>query len=178
MIAQLAIADVDGGNITFYKRTDSGGEMSSIHKSTCATVGGYTPRCVEYTVATATCTGLLSKYGVPLLLKVDIEGADALCINSLNKSIDSSTSAHLPAHLSTEDMGLLQRLGELGYTRFKVSDASTPSPIGWQALSKFSGGLPETIVSMAGPGWQTAGEIKASRAFRMGDLVAALPASA
>ena len=115
-IAQLAIAESDGGELTFYKRTDSGGEMSSIHKSTCQAVGGHTPECVEYTVPTATCKGLLAKYGVPLFLKVDIEGADELCI----KSLRSLPGKNFPSYVSTENPGLIESLEELGYKKFKV----------------------------------------------------------
>ncbi len=65
---------------------------------------------------------VLKEYGVPYYLKIDIEGADLLCLRALRKS------ASRPRYISLEStktswVGLLQEfslLKELGYSKFKV----------------------------------------------------------
>jgi FkbM family methyltransferase len=62
---------------------------------------------------------ILHQYGVPLYLKVDIEGNDCLCLDALD-------TEHLPKYVSVEMSHLdggsdIQRLAELGYTDFKFS---------------------------------------------------------
>lgn len=58
---------------------------------------------------------VLSEYGEPYYLKVDIEGADHYCIEALNPS-------GLPTYLSFEkdQLGDLHTAYKLGYTRFKL----------------------------------------------------------
>jgi hypothetical protein len=79
---------------------------------------------------------ILERYGVPYYLKVDIEGADLLCIQALRQFKDR------PKYVSIESTktsweGLLeefQLLQDLGYRRFKVvpqhrvQDQVCPSP--------------------------------------------------
>ena len=75
-------------------------------------------------------SGLIAEYGVPVYLKIDVEGFDAVCLSTLDP--DRS----LPPHVSveTECTGDRARLGEhealetlrqltrLGYRRFKLVD--------------------------------------------------------
>src|SRR5581483_11697080 len=64
---------------------------------------------------------LIAQYGTPYYLKIDIEGADHLCIESLSKP-------DVPRYLSIESdklqwSGLMHEfevLQDLGYQRFKV----------------------------------------------------------
>ena len=58
---------------------------------------------------------ILSEYGVPLYLKIDIEGNDIICCNQLS-------TANKPKYISVEmsQMELLIRLRNLGYDRFKL----------------------------------------------------------
>jgi FkbM family methyltransferase len=78
IIEQKAIGSSDEGEITFYKRLDSNGEQSSIHKSACETnsIQKTVPKCDIYTVPLVTCVGLVrkykSKFGVPWFLKVHL----------------------------------------------------------------------------------------------------------
>jgi FkbM family methyltransferase len=68
-------------------------------------------------VASVTFADLLSKYGVPFYLKIDIEGADINCLLSLD-------SSDLPKYVSIEAHKLeyLLILWRLGYRDFKVID--------------------------------------------------------
>ena len=97
---ELAIAGADPGSSSIY-----GGRIA--HKSPAGTVP----------VRGATLAGLFEAHGVPDFLKVDIEGADRLCILPL-------TEARRPAFLSFE-VGddapeLLSHLGTIGYRRFRI----------------------------------------------------------
>ncbi len=76
----------------------------------------------EVTVEGVRFADLLREHGTPYYLKVDIEGADRLCLEGLAETADR------PTHLSIESdksswKGLraeFDLLDELGYTRFKV----------------------------------------------------------
>lgn len=60
---------------------------------------------------------LVAQFGVPYYLKIDIEGADGICVKGI-------TAAHRPALLSFEAGGdclaLLDHLCEAGYSEFKL----------------------------------------------------------
>jgi FkbM family methyltransferase len=79
-------------------------------------------RSVKQSVAGVRFSSILEQYGIPYYLKVDIEGADLLCLEAL-KGCRSK-----PRYVSIESnkcswAGLNQEftlLGELGYSRFKV----------------------------------------------------------
>jgi FkbM family methyltransferase len=67
-------------------------------------------------------TQVLKEYGVPYYLKIDIEGADLLCVRALRKSASRPRYISLEA-TKTAYEALLQEfslLKELGYTKFKV----------------------------------------------------------
>jgi FkbM family methyltransferase len=68
-------------------------------------------------------SAILSKYGIPYYIKIDIEGYDLCCLESL-----SNTTA--PPYISVEfahgnESKLLNRLLDLGYHRFKLLNQST-----------------------------------------------------
>lgn len=94
-------------------------------------VGGHTERnsmfkcryapCQEIKVATVTCAHLLN-YCQPTYVKVDVEGADALCLESLfDHIIDDSGKA--PKYISSEDFptSLFDKASSAGYVHFKHS---------------------------------------------------------
>jgi FkbM family methyltransferase len=109
-ILNFAISKESGSEIKFY--TPKGHtELASIHKSTCLKT-----QCTVESVKTITCTDLLKNYPATLLLKVDIEGADMMCIESLrNVSIQK-----LPKYVSVEDNKAIYTLRDLGYSSFKM----------------------------------------------------------
>jgi FkbM family methyltransferase len=79
-------------------------------------------RSVETTVQGRNFANILSEYGVPYYLKIDIEGADTLCLEGLR------TLRAKPKHVSIEStktswkslMDEFALFKELGYTRFKA----------------------------------------------------------
>jgi len=90
---------------------DDQSEWSSFDRASAARNGcrhhPIAVKCMEF-------RSVLEQYGVPRYLKVDIEGADRLCLEDLRPEI-------APSYLSLEatDIGLLDLLREKGYTRFQ-----------------------------------------------------------
>lgn len=108
------------------------------------------------TVGTTQLEKIISTYGVPYYLKIDIEGADILCLRSLLEI------KAMPDHLSIElltpnnykdkkvdSLEILFHLYAIGYRKFKVSDQSAlkdvrlPNPAleGEYVDFDFSGGI-------------------------------------
>ena len=114
-VLNVAISNSSGGTITFYALR-SAPQMSSIHPSTCAAKGG--GGCITKTVRTATCADLIRTHGTPILLKIDIEGADRMCLSSLREL--QAAGIPLPTYVAIEDNGALDLLVSLGYTGFKL----------------------------------------------------------
>lgn len=90
--------------------------MSSIHNSTCNATGG--GGCIVKEVPAVTCADLIRRHGTPILLKIDIEGADRLCLSSLSSL--AAEGAPLPAFIAIEDNSAIDELATLGYARFKL----------------------------------------------------------
>jgi FkbM family methyltransferase len=68
-------------------------------------------------VATVPFADVLQEHGVPWYCKIDIEGHDRICLESM-------TAATAPEYVSLElgGAGMVDRLADLGYTRFKFVD--------------------------------------------------------
>jgi FkbM family methyltransferase len=94
-------------------------------------------------VPVTTCGELIRQFGVPVYMKVDIEGYDSVCLHSLEVG-------RLPMYVSTEDPTQLDHLISIGYCAFKMVSQSRARRGGRQ----FSGGMPEDApgvwVSVAG----------------------------
>ncbi|HEY6444004.1 MAG TPA: FkbM family methyltransferase [Candidatus Acidoferrales bacterium] len=87
---------------------------------------------------------LLSQFGIPHYLKIDIEGNDKLCLESL-KGIDLPQYVSVEAEcvgdstqLSEEEaVGMLESLQELGYRKFKLVNQLGWRPVRPSALERF-----------------------------------------
>jgi len=75
-------------------------------------------------VRSSTLAELLEEYGTPYYVKIDIEGADRFCLADLS-------TKHLPQFVSVEltDLAFLPRLHSLGYTKFKLIEQRTLTPL-------------------------------------------------
>lgn len=114
-VLNVAISNSSGDSITFYALRNAP-QMSSIHASTCAARNG--GGCITKTVPTVTCADLVRTHGTPILLKIDIEGADRVCLKSLLEL--QAAGVPLPTYIAIEDNGALDLLVSLGYTGFKL----------------------------------------------------------
>jgi FkbM family methyltransferase len=108
-ILNVGIADTEG--IIPFWICDVHSEWSSFNRAIASR-----DNCAhhEILVPTRRFDAILKEFGVPYYLKVDIEGNDSLCMNSLRKG-------SLPEYVSVEasDLISVDLLAELGYTRFK-----------------------------------------------------------
>jgi FkbM family methyltransferase len=108
-----------GGTATFWVN-DANDEHSSFDREVGCRDG--TP-CHAVEVELVTFRSLLESHGVPFYLKIDIEGADGLCLSSLSPD-------DLPAYVSIEahTADYVDRLSDLGYRQFKLVDQTRHSP--------------------------------------------------
>ena len=185
-VLNVAISNRSGDAITFYALR-SAPQMSSIHSSTCGAKSG--GGCIMKTVRTATCADLIRKHGTPILLKIDIEGADRLCLESLKEL--RATGVPLPTYISIEDNMALDQLVSLGYTGFKlvagreINECDSDDHDGGHSLVPNSiGGMPwECVDVVTGSSrWSTALVVRSHPQFnhavieRPNDLYAAIGA--
>ncbi len=103
------------GQLRFYVNENDSKLSSFDHKL----AGCHGDPCREIEVECLPLPELFARHGVPYFLKVDIEGADKLCAQSLRGS------APLPPFVSFEFMAadaetILATLRDLGYRRFKM----------------------------------------------------------
>ena len=102
--------------------------------------GRHGSRCHAVGVPCLPLDAVIGEHGVPYYLKIDIEGYDRVCLDSLR-------AGDCPRYLScelTHGDGLIERLHDLGYRRFKLVNQSTytdatpvfDNQIGFRALRK------------------------------------------
>lgn len=74
--------------------------------------------CHRIVVPTASCDNLINQHGTPEYMKIDIEGMDRVCLNSMLRIPKSSR----PRYVSVENVerSLIDSMVKLGYTKFKV----------------------------------------------------------
>ena len=129
MLVEEAIAEEEG-EVEFYVNPEEN-IRSTIRPShiEIATALGRPP--TKTTVRSITFPSLIEQFGVPYYMKVDIEGADQLCLDGL------APFDEIPLFLSTEypmsltgQIRVLLFLRKLGYQRFQVIDQMTvPSQV-------------------------------------------------
>ena len=147
VLLNVAITNQTGVNVTFYiNHLDP--KLSTMDPRHFAGMAGR-PKPAPVSVPGATCAGLLSTYGVPHYLKVDIEGFDEVCYYSILESLNVTTAplshmssrstednvvarSRLPKFLSTEDVGLpiLRALFRAGYESVKCQSRGTHGNMG------------------------------------------------
>ena len=140
-----AIANESGKHLTFY--TPRGHtELASLHKSTCRHT-----QCHTHAVKTITCADMLNAQDMHVfLLKVDIEGADLACIETLRQVIPSK----LPKYVAVEDNKAIHTLVNIGYSKFKLvagiemsSCMITNTGSAGNVAKNEVGGLPEVCIN-------------------------------
>jgi FkbM family methyltransferase len=137
LVLEHAAVATAAGPVTFYAHdhTDWGTTDPEWAERNTTQYGA--PPSATLTVPGVTFGTLLARHGIPHYLKIDIEGADLLCLEALRGD------GHKPTYVSIEsdkrrwrgirkEFDLLQ---ELGYTRFKVvNQAKVPEqvpPVPW-----------------------------------------------
>jgi FkbM family methyltransferase len=81
------------------------------------------PRWTKIVVPTIPFSSLIDQFGIPYYLKIDIEGADLLCLEDLMKSQDRPKFISIERQpFLSDQLKELALLKALGYSRFKVVD--------------------------------------------------------
>jgi len=131
--------------------------------NTPAAAGDINPAyCTEIRVPTRTCAALIEEFGTPLMLKIDIEGRDTACLESLW----GLPEERRPDYVSVENVtpAHVELLQGLGYGRQKVVDQRVIHDryIGQAALVGNSGPFGEAAIDTGhGEGWASAEEVAA-----------------
>lgn len=115
-ITVLSVGIADSESTATFWVNELNSEHSSFVKEDGCRRG--TP-CHPIEVPTRRLRPILAEYGVPYYMKIDIERYDGFCLEDLDPD-------DLPLYVSIEahSLSYLERLVELGYTRFKVIDQS------------------------------------------------------
>jgi len=129
VVINAAIAENDRQTVSFFISKDNW--RSSIIKDHAAREASIT-RTVE--LQTVTLSGLIKKYGAPFYCKIDIEGYDAIAINSLSNErerpscISCEISCHSIEEINRNNDLLYETISALktaGYSTFKLIDQYT-----------------------------------------------------
>lgn len=167
-LVHAGIAEKKGQTLTFWVNKASDKFSSFLEDVGCRYPGGQYPKpgdhsyCSRITVKTNTCADLVRAHGTPRYLKVDVEGMDRTCLQSLS----DLPREKRPRYVSKEnveeaDFGVLL---SLGYTKFKaVNQAVLESRFQNDPnMRGTSGPWGENAVDMfVGNNWQTIEELKA-----------------
>jgi FkbM family methyltransferase len=129
------------GEFTFYRSLHDDG-WSSFHPEK----GRKQTEWEELKIPCVTTQQLITKYGKPRFMKVDIEGADIEALHSLTPA---TAPAYVSLELNTTDP-IIEALIELGYSSFKLVHGVTFSEkppifehqVGWRLLRKIGHVLP------------------------------------
>lgn len=121
-LLNVAVAAEDG-DVTFHRNLNKSdwGTTSAAWAARNERLGG---RSVAITVPGLRFEKILERYGIPYYLKIDIEGADLLCVHALKKFTARPKYLSLESTKTSWD-GLVQEfelLQDLNYVRFKVID--------------------------------------------------------
>lgn len=120
--------------------------VSSLSLAHCRKAAGsrFAKSCVKTEVPSITCASLMVQYGVPLMIKVDIEGFDYACTGSMATFVKRNGPASAPGYVSAESLGFaeVQTMLAAGYTGIKCSQNKThvsSGPFGEQVDDWISG---------------------------------------
>lgn len=113
-----AVCDSSSSEITFYKCT-SADTISTLNRDWLADPSSRFNKYpfVEIKCKTITIDALIDKYGVPDLIKVDVEGGEYQCIRSLTRKVDS-LCFEWASETNAITFNCLEYLQSLGFTKF------------------------------------------------------------
>ena len=123
------------GSFTFYR------DVANVELSSFVQLHQDTKDWEEMTIPCITAKDLIAEYGKPFFMKVDIEGADLQALATLTPD---DCPSYLSLEIGSNGMEILDRLLELGYSRFKFVEGRThwcslsilQNEFGWRLLRK------------------------------------------
>jgi FkbM family methyltransferase len=132
VLLNYAVCNNDGKDITFYHADCH--VLSTINKEwlTSQTSRFYNERYHEITCKTITIDSLIQQYGVPSLIKIDVEGGEYECVTSLTTKVDT-LCFEWASEVNDITFKCLDYLFTLGFSQFCVQngDDYTFRPIRW-----------------------------------------------
>lgn len=142
-----AVCNHTEGSITFYEE-QNGNTLSTINKQwlTSSESRFYNTAYREITVRTITIDALIEKYGIPSLIKIDVEGGEYECISSLTQKIDM-LCFEWASEVNPISFNCLDYLVGLGFSQFylQFSDEYTFRPTEFYDIHTIKEKLNRTI---------------------------------
>ena len=142
-----AVCNHTEGSITFYEE-QNGNTLSTINKQwlTSSESRFYNTAYREITVRTITIDALIEKYGIPSLIKIDVEGGEYECISSLTQKIDM-LCFEWASEVNPISFNCLDYLVGLGFSQFylQFSDEYTFRPTEFYDIHTIKEKLHKTI---------------------------------
>jgi FkbM family methyltransferase len=120
-----AVCDNSGQDITFY-HCPNADVLSTLNKEwlTAETSRFYNTAYTEIICKTITMDNLIQTYGVPSLIKIDVEGGEYECIKSLHTKVDT-LCFEWASETNSVTFKCLDYLEALGYTQFHIQHTDT-----------------------------------------------------
>jgi FkbM family methyltransferase len=132
-----AVCDNSGQDITFYKCT-SADTISTLNRDWLASPTSRFNKYpfIEIKCKTITIDSLIDKYGMPSLIKVDVEGGEFQCIRSLTRKVDN-LCFEWASETNEITLQCLDYLQTLGFTQFflQYEDSYTFRPSAYTSLT-------------------------------------------
>ncbi|MES2656135.1 MAG: FkbM family methyltransferase [Bacteroidota bacterium] len=128
MLLNYAISDKDGTKVTFNLSQNT---IWNSLKENIADRAHLSKNSIV--VETRTLSSIIAEYGAPFYCKIDIEGYDEVCLQTLKQanelpqfiSVETECVGEGETITDEEALGTLYRLKELGYTKFKLVDQTS-----------------------------------------------------
>jgi FkbM family methyltransferase len=152
-----AVSDKSGETLTFYESPISA--LSSLHKD-WITSARFSPwpeastDLLEYTVQTVRLDHLIKQFGVPDLIKVDVETHEEAVLMGLSQCVPRLCFEYAIEHADSVQR-CVDRLKTLGFTKVHVQyeDAYTYVPPSWLSIDEFDVGMLQQVGSDRKDSW-------------------------
>lgn len=119
-LVEKAVADKDG-EVEFYTSADAT-IWGTIKPDWAKRNEAFGVQSIKAIVPATSFLTLIKQYGVPHYLKIDIEGADMLCIDGLFSILSRPTFLSTEIESKSALVGVTATLRRLGYTKFQLVD--------------------------------------------------------
>lgn len=151
ILLNYAVCDSTSEEITFYHaHCDT---ISTLNKDwlTSPSSRFHNQPFTEIKCKTITIDKLIEQYGVPELIKIDVEGAEYECLKSLTQKIDM-ICFEWASELNAVTFACLDHLASLGFTKFCVQNgddyAFRPTPSSFQTLEEVQERIAKSVPKM------------------------------
>lgn len=123
ILLNYAICNNNGNDITFYHVSQACGVLSTMNKDWVSNKNGrfknYYEKAEKIICKTITIDNLIEKYGLPDLIKIDVEGGEYECVSSLSHKVNL-LCFEWTSELNNISFKCLDHLINLGFTQFYI----------------------------------------------------------